>query len=102
MLAATAMFSKICITTPGQGILAYEKENGADTSWRKFLNENPLPFKIECRLKPDYLNRNAFDAAEKMLETRFPRAEIMPGYLREILHGQVQVQAEVFFRYTFN
>ncbi|MBS1741988.1 MAG: hypothetical protein JST81_03035 [Bacteroidetes bacterium] len=102
MLAATTLFSKIYIFTPEQGISEYEKTNGGDTGWRKFLTENPLPYKIECRLKPDYLNRNAFDSTEKMLATRFPQAEIIPGFLREILHGQVVINAEALFSYKFN
>lgn len=43
-----------------------------DTTWRKFLDENPLPESIDFYIKADYVQKDSLDRLSMDLLTRFP------------------------------
>jgi cell division transport system permease protein len=53
--------------------MAIQKWNEAnDTTWKKFLDENPLPESIDFYIKSDYVQKDSLDALSLDLLTRYP------------------------------
>ena len=53
--------------------MAIEKWNrDNDTTWKKFLDENPLPESIDFYIKSDYVQKDSLDVLSVDLLTRFP------------------------------
>lgn len=53
--------------------MAIEKWNAAnDTTWKKFLDENPLPESVDFYIKSDYVQKDSLDLLSLDLLTRFP------------------------------
>ncbi|MEO8770459.1 MAG: permease-like cell division protein FtsX [Ferruginibacter sp.] len=45
---------------------------GNDTTWKKFLNNNPLPESIDFYVKANYVQRDSLDALSYNLQSTFP------------------------------
>jgi cell division transport system permease protein len=53
--------------------MAIEKwNNDNDTTWKKFLDENPLPESIDFYIKAEYVQKDSLDALSVNLINRFP------------------------------
>ena len=46
--------------------------NDNDTTWKKFLDENPLPESIDFYIKANYVQKDSLDKLSMDLLTRFP------------------------------
>ena len=56
--------------TREMAIQKWNKEN--DTTWRKFLDENPLPESIDFYIKAQYVQKDSLDMLSNDLLARFP------------------------------
>lgn len=56
--------------TTEMAIQKWNKDN--DSTWKKFLDENPLPESIDFYIKSDYVQKDSLDALSLDLLTRFP------------------------------
>jgi cell division transport system permease protein len=56
--------------TKEMAIEEWNKDN--DTTWRKFLDENPLPESIDFYIKANYVQKDSLDALSVDLLTRYP------------------------------
>jgi len=56
--------------TKEMAIVEWNKDN--DTTWRKFLDENPLPESIDFYIKANYVQKDSLDALSVDLLTRYP------------------------------
>ena len=56
--------------TREMAIEQWTKEN--DSTWKKFLDENPLPESIDFYIKSDYVQKDSLDALSVDLVNRFP------------------------------
>lgn len=56
--------------TKEKALQKWNAEN--DSSWRKFLNNNPLPESIDFYVKADYMNADSLGNLKTDLEGRFP------------------------------
>lgn len=56
--------------TKEKAIEQWNKDN--DTTWKKFLDENPLPESIDFYIKATYVQKDSLDALSLDLLTRFP------------------------------
>lgn len=56
--------------TKEMAIQLWNKDN--DTTWKKFLDENPLPESIDFYIKAEYVQKDSLDALSMDLLTRFP------------------------------
>ncbi|MFZ1370993.1 MAG: permease-like cell division protein FtsX [Ferruginibacter sp.] len=56
--------------TKEMAIQQWNKDN--DTTWKKFLDENPLPESIDFYIRADYVQKDSLDALSIDLLTRFP------------------------------
>ncbi len=56
--------------TKEMAIQQWNKDN--DTTWKKFLDENPLPESIDFYIKAEYVQKDSLDALSVNLLNRFP------------------------------
>lgn len=56
--------------TKEMAIQKWNKEN--DTTWKKFIDENPLPESIDFYIKSDYVQKDSLDILSLDLLTRYP------------------------------
>lgn len=56
--------------TKEKALQKWNAEN--DSSWRKFLNNNPLPESVDFFVKADYMNADSLSNLKTELEGRFP------------------------------
>ncbi len=56
--------------TKEMAIQKWNKDN--DTTWKKFIDENPLPESIDFYIKSDYVQKDSLDALSLDLLTRYP------------------------------
>lgn len=56
--------------TREMAIQQWNKDN--DTTWKKFLDENPLPESIDFYIKANYVQKDSLDILSNNLVTRFP------------------------------
>ncbi len=56
--------------TKEMAIQKWNKDN--DTTWKKFLDENPLPESIDFYIKADYVQKDSLDALSMDLISRYP------------------------------
>jgi len=56
--------------TREMAIQKWNKDN--DSSWRKFLDENPLPESVDFYIKANYVQKDSLDILSNDLLTRFP------------------------------
>ncbi|MEO7445157.1 MAG: permease-like cell division protein FtsX [Ferruginibacter sp.] len=53
--------------------MAMEKWNeGNDTTWKQFLNNNPLPESIDFYIKADYVEKDSLDQLATQLQSNYP------------------------------
>jgi len=56
--------------TKEMAVEKWNKEN--DTTWKQFIDENPLPESIDFYIKSDYVQKDSLDAMSLDLLTRYP------------------------------
>jgi cell division transport system permease protein len=56
--------------TQEMAAVEWNKEN--DTTWKKFLDNNPLPESIDFYIKANYVQKDSLDALASNLQTNFP------------------------------
>lgn len=56
--------------TKEMAIKRYETEN--DTTWRQFINSNPLPESIDFHVKADHVEKDSLDVLAANLQSNFP------------------------------
>ncbi|MFT3910710.1 MAG: permease-like cell division protein FtsX [Ferruginibacter sp.] len=98
-LSAMKIFKEIDIMSSEKAAKKWEEEN--DTTWRKFITDNPLPVSLELKLNDPFLQKNKFDSVEHLLENELPgKTQIMTGGIKRILDNEFYKNATLIFKFT--
>ena len=62
--------NRVEYVTKEKAIQRWNAEN--DTTWKQFLNNNPLPESIDFYVKADYVEKDSLDILSTNLQTSFP------------------------------
>jgi cell division transport system permease protein len=68
-IAALPYVKSVEYVTKDKAIQKWNAEN--DTSWKKFLTNNPLPESIDFYVRADYMNKDSLDILSTYLENNF-------------------------------
>jgi cell division transport system permease protein len=69
-LTALPYIKSVEYVTKEMAIKRYETEN--DTTWRQFINSNPLPESIDFHVKASHVEKDSLDILAANLQTAFP------------------------------
>jgi len=62
--------NRVEYVTKNKALQKWNAEN--DTTWKKFLNNNPLPESIDFYIKANYVEKDSLDILASNLQTNFP------------------------------
>ncbi|HOZ79824.1 MAG TPA: permease-like cell division protein FtsX [Ferruginibacter sp.] len=71
--------------TKEKAALKWNAEN--DSSWKKFITNNPLPESVDFYVKSDYLNKDSLKALEETLDANYPGVMSEFQYPAEVVNN---------------
>jgi hypothetical protein len=92
------IFREINIMTQEKAIAKYSADN--DTTWKQFIDSNPLPVSLELKLNDSFLGGNKFDAVKLLLEKELPgKTEIQESPIGNLLGNDLDQNAILIFKF---
>ncbi|MEO8771341.1 MAG: permease-like cell division protein FtsX [Ferruginibacter sp.] len=97
-LSDMKIFKEINILTAEKAANKFSDET--DSTWKKFLDGNPLPVSLELKMNESLLQKNKFDSVERLLEKELPtKTEIVTSGIKKIMSNDFDKNATLIFKF---